>query len=222
MKLLLKAPTVFVLSLMLIMLSCRATKERKDVTGYQVEGLKDGILLVRLKTNAGKIEKLREVGESEQAEALEKELQEENRRIQQAFNRYFDFCPVYFFTSDNSAQVKEGHFAQVLLDASSSLVSQPGLDTVPFLVAEFGRTQEVSGNAGIPALIVMDSTFTQLPLPFPSTVRTAFYGSETKHIQAVENLNANLYQYFVQARLRQRKREIRLSRQQMLQELKEN
>nr|NQU93271.1 hypothetical protein [Bacteroidota bacterium] len=172
----------------------------KAIARAQILDLKNGTLLVRLKTSTPKIEALKKSGKNELAEKTQKRQEKENRAIITAFSERFNFCKVGFFYSDNSLKVKNRIFDGILLN--DSLQPDTAIYIHPeesFFIAEFGNTeqdttqnfshyskatsQEGRGrepvyyggtNFGINALIIRDENFDQLQNPFPYYIRTQF------------------------------------------------
>ena len=72
-------------------------KQRNYSAKKQINQLKDGALLVRLKTKKNTISALRKIGKSKLADEIEKKQSEYNLNIITAFKTNFDFCPTYFF-----------------------------------------------------------------------------------------------------------------------------
>lgn len=73
----------------------------------QIEVMKAGHLIVLLDNDQEKIEKLRKFGYEERADKLaEKELKQ-HKRIIEAFDRNFTFCPVYFTLDTDKAKLEE-------------------------------------------------------------------------------------------------------------------
>jgi hypothetical protein len=173
---------------------------QKDIANQQIRDLKNGVLLVRLKTSKSKIEALQKAGYTEEANKVEQEQIKENKEIMQAFADGFSFCQVRFFTSDKSLQIRNRMFKNVFVDEGlevDSTIAVPDNET--FFIADFdfvssdtaayfsnykteqtsdgpARVPEYYGGTEIdfPALVISDSNFIQLQKPFPFYTRTAF------------------------------------------------
>lgn len=111
---------------------------RFDVARAQINLLKSGALLVRLKTNAGTISKLKKAGNIDLATQVERETQLKNKVIMRTYRQEFNFCPVYFFNSDCSDSVKHKHLEGIFVD--SNLVVDPTIvcNANFYLIAEQG------------------------------------------------------------------------------------
>jgi hypothetical protein len=81
-------------------------KKRLEVAHDQIEKLKSGFLLVRLKTSENSINALEKVGRVKKANRLQSKQEKENLKIINAFKYRFDFCDVYYFLSHDSEKVR--------------------------------------------------------------------------------------------------------------------
>ena len=105
----------------------------------KIRELKNGALLVRLQTKETSISALRKAGNDEQANQVEAKQTTYNKEIIAAFKSDFNFCPVYFFQSHYTENLKAGNFEEVVF-VNDSLVPDPDIrctQTV-YLTAEFG------------------------------------------------------------------------------------
>ena len=205
------APFLCLTFLSLLFTSCHSMKVRKLNSIEQVETLKDGALLVRLKTSQSKIDKLLELGRSMAAEQVVKTQFADNQNIIQAFKNGYEFCPVYFFLSGNSNKVRNGDLKNIFLNEELEIDTSIQYSG-DFLTAEFGNnqgspTKDVDGNLtpstssyGLNALIVMDKNFVQLSKPFPSMVQVEINDDAQIKYEAVKNLNQNIGYFFYDGR----------------------
>ena len=159
-------------------------KYRESVARAQIVSLKNGgALLVRLKTNANTINRLKTAGSMDLATQVERETRLNNKAIMRAYTNEFKFCPVYFFNSDCSDSVKHKSLAGIFVD--SNLVVNPSIvcDATFYLVAEQGNIYDSSlglvseaqaskaSQTGTPAkevfMVIKNRFFIQLNKPFP-------------------------------------------------------
>lgn len=158
-------------------------KYHEDVAKAQIISLKKGALLVRLKTNANTIHRLKAAGNMDLATQVERETFLNNKTIMRAYRKEFNFCPVYFFNSDCSDSVKHKNLAEIFLD--SNLVLDPAIicNASFYLIAEQGTICESSlglvSEAQAPSaiergagskevsIVVKNRYFIQLHKPFP-------------------------------------------------------
>ena len=159
------------------------SKLRFKVAYAQINLLKKGALLVRLKTNSRAISKLKSAGNIDLATNLEKETELENRIIMSAYKKEFTFCPVYFFYSECSDSIRKNNITGIFIDSTlqvnSSIVckasfyliaEQDGiynssLGLVPESIANVAR--EKGSYTRDAAIVVKNKYFIQLHKPFP-------------------------------------------------------
>lgn len=189
--------------------------------------MKEGILLVRLRTSEKIIMGLKDIGEFERAREVELEQRIENLEIAAAFKQSFDFCPVYFFYSNCSKDVRMGNYSDCLIDFDLKKLEDPPVGLENYFTAEFSHIQksddayfqdnvlryDTTGyksqqktyaggtELGPDALIVMDRNFRQLGGGFPSWVRTyeGFPVLRRKKPKAVARLNQALHEFYRKA-----------------------
>ena len=185
--------------------------------------LKDGALIVRLKTKENSIVALRKAGNHELADKVELKQKTYNKELIRAFRSDFKFCPVYFLPSNYSENIIAGKIADVVfvndsLDPDTSIT----MTQLNFLTAETGpldpdtasyfesqhydysgknlekkETQYIGQNAGFEVIKMMNKEFIQLTQPFPYYVR--IYDSlpmERSLPKAVARLNEKLQNYY--------------------------
>ena len=139
--------------------------------------------MVRLKTNANTISKLKAAGNIDLATQVERETFIRNKGIVRAYMNEFKFCPVYFFSSEFSDSVKHKKLDHIFVD--SNLIVNPSIECNAnfYLIAEQGAVYESSlgivpeskaGKAierGSPtkevSIVVKNRYFIQLHKPFP-------------------------------------------------------
>ncbi|MFK7925362.1 MAG: hypothetical protein AB8H47_25630 [Bacteroidia bacterium] len=193
-------------------------KMRKRKATEQIVGLHDGVLLVRLKTKQPTIEALKERGKAERAAKVEAEQKQLNLGIVAAFKDSFDFCPVYFFYSNYTQQVKSGDLGSVeFLNEELQSDNRIKLDDPYYLTAEIGSVVEDTtsffdrhyyepttngpqkkdayyggNNFGFEALVMKSDQLIQLSRPFPYYVRML-----RKPLPIlVSELNADLHHFY--------------------------
>ena len=177
---------------LLILFSCTTIKPVQTSPGQHIEALKDGFLLVRIRSSSQKIQALRRMGRRTEANRLRNQQKYTNANIVKAFRSNFDFCPVYFFYAAHSKQIRDGQLDSLVLEYDLLPVAKDKIYQKPFLVAEFAVIQPPSNGAGLPGLIVLDQSLKQLEDPFPYYVRTGILGDENAEMQAVALLNEKI------------------------------
>lgn len=118
-----------------------------EIAKREISKLKNGVLLVRLMTKSKSIDALRARGDNYTADKIQQKQNELNTRIVVAFRIEFDFCPVYFFYSDYTQQVKDKQLDNVVfVNDSLQPDSSIRLNNENFLIAEFGTVMQESGK----------------------------------------------------------------------------
>ncbi len=134
----------------------------KEDAKVDLQQLKNGTLLVRLKTNEASISALEAQGRHKEAEQLKERLYQENKEILLSFTNAFDFCRVYFFYAPSSDDIRERNFEGLVFNANRQIVDVDSLQGAIY-TAEFSETE----NLGIKGLIIMDGNLFPLKSPFP-------------------------------------------------------
>jgi len=158
-------------------------KLRYKVAYAQINALKKGALLIRLKTNYRAISKLKSVGNYDLATNLERETELENKIIMSAYKKEFTFCPVYFFYSESSDSIRKNNLSGIFVDTTLQVNSSIICNASFFLVAEqdgiynsslglvpepLAKTARESGSYSRDApIVVKNKYFIQLHKPFP-------------------------------------------------------
>lgn len=124
--------------------------------------LRNSMLLVRLHTNDVAINYLESQGRAKEADRLKERQYLENKEIILSFSQAFDFCPVFFFYSEASDDIRQGNLEGNLFNAQQQPV-EPHEFTEAYYTAEFSETE----NLGITGLIVMNDQLFPLESPFP-------------------------------------------------------
>ncbi len=175
---------------------------RFDIAKAQIISLKkDGALLVRLKTNANTINRLKAAGNNDLATQVERETDIKNKIIILSYLQEFKFCPVYFFSSDYSDSVKHKNISGIFLD--TNLVINPNIVcTASFYIIADNRSAICNSSLGVVpeslanssiergaperdvAIVIKNRYFIQLHKPFPffqikSTSQSFYNGKET-------------------------------------------
>ncbi|HEV7232169.1 MAG TPA: hypothetical protein VGO45_12610 [Bacteroidia bacterium] len=141
-------------------------QNRKDDAVARIKALKEGALLVRLKSGGLQKTALEQLGDAKALGAYSKKLEEENSSVVNAF-RHFTFCPVYFFYSSSSENIRHKNLKGALLNAQLQPDSTLSPSLPVFLTAEFG----FSDKQQIEGLLLLDDQFNPLPAPFPYLIR---------------------------------------------------
>ena len=193
-----------------------------------ISDMKNGVVLVRLQTRENAIQALEKSDQPEKAQAIIDQQKEENLEVTKAFVENFDFCPVMYFYSSCTENIRNREFKGCLLNADLAPAAEADVSSVDkFFIAEFGKVessdepyftsytleedqeghQEIRANyggdteIGASALVIRDTSFIQLGKPFPFHVRTREglpWGRSTSKV--VKKMNENLHDYYNKTR----------------------
>jgi len=171
---LLSVKVPFVLALLAVVLSVNNGCKNRKLAYRQVDELKNGIVMVRLRTSELKINKLLEMNKNAKAANLKSEQKQANLRIIRAFRNYFDFCPiysVYFFYSSSSDQIRARNFKGIFLNDDLEVDHRLIVTTEHVFVLEVGDVDMETFGTHIEGIGVMNTNFELLKKPFPYYVR---------------------------------------------------
>ena len=183
-----------------------AKKSPKTMTQEQLRenlnNLKNGFLLVRLRTSENAIKSLEKAGNQTMANTVKVQQQKNNLRLKAAFRENFTYCPVYFFYSSDSDKLLRGETKGILLNENLEKDSSLTFPQKPFLVAELTDVQPsnadriggASGENTFRALVLRDNQLQQLKRPFPFFVKASqsFPPEKRSEAQMVALLNKKL------------------------------
>jgi hypothetical protein len=185
----------------------KVNKEKQAAN--QIKNLKNGVLLVRLRTQENAIKSLEKANNKAGADKIRSQQLQVNKLLTNAFQKNFTFCPVYFFYSWDTETVKNGTTSGVFLDSNLNLDSNLKLPEKPFFIAEITNVEPerqdpnnqnsgYNSEAAFPALVMRDSTFTQLAAPFPFfvKVRQSFPPRKRTESELVTMLDQKLQKYY--------------------------
>ena len=186
-------------------------RNARKISIEQIKNLKEGALIVRLKTKKSVIDAYKNAGKHNIANKIEEEIVIENAEIVNAFINGFDFCPVYFIYSFDSDLVFKKDFENIVFINQSMIPDvKIKFDYKNFLTAEIGKVDPSrnlgteldsipyrTGDFNFEALVVMDQKFTQLIRPFPYYIKIypAFSFKRSPEI-LVRKLNKNLHRFY--------------------------
>jgi hypothetical protein len=196
----------------------------KTVTKEQIVELKNGVLLIRLHTKQNSIEALQKLGRNKLASQLQTLQCIENKVLVNAFKTKFNFCPTYFFFSNQSALIKQNTLSNVVfLNDSLQADTTIKLNNKVFYIAEITlieqdtakhfsqqilephtnwtlkRTNTYWGgpDVGFNALVVRNKDFIQQRRPFPYYTRLyGAYPTRKRIYKAVTHLNKKLHKFY--------------------------
>ena len=112
------------------------SKRRKKIAAWQIQQLKQGALVVRLKTNKRLIDALLAKGETELAQLKAAEQFVINKHTMMAYLRHIKFCKVYFIYSNSSDSLLNNIRQGIFLDTNLRINPDIRLTETFYLLAE--------------------------------------------------------------------------------------
>lgn len=202
---------------LMLLVSCKDYRIRRNNSFDHIEFLKENILLVRLKSADNKIKLLKSNQNQARVNEEIQKIKIENSEIMKAFENHFDFCKVYFFLPKEARSLRKGNFDKVtLFNSKNTAVSDKSILRNGFLVSAFGAAyadefiyedRGYRGSAGgtnsFPALVIMDQDYIRLKRPFPS--RIPLNSVNRKKSEAVKELNKELYNFYHKSKIKKAK-----------------
>lgn len=193
--------------------SKRQTSTKKETpekrASNQIKELKNGVLLVRLRTQENAIKSLEKANKQTAADKIRAQQAQANKQLINAFQTNFTFCPVYFFYSWDTEKVMNGTTSGIFLDLNLNYDPNLKLPEKPFFIAELTNVEQerpdpndlTSSNnseASFPALVMRDSSFNQLADPFPYfvKVRQSFPPKKRTEPELVSILEKRLRKFY--------------------------
>lgn len=161
-------------------------KRRRVIGAWQINELKKGALVVRLKTNARLIETLKAQGNTELANRKYFETYVMNKNLMMAYKKNYDFSHIYFIFSHSSDSLLKGQRSGIFLD--TNLRVDPNIrlaedfyllaerdysynSSIGFVPLDSAGKQTERGNPGTEMFVVIKNKFGhQLKEPFPYAV----------------------------------------------------
>lgn len=111
-------------------------KRKTVIAAWQINELKEGALVVRLKTNKKLIDALNAQGNKELALEKQKEQYAINKNTLYAYKDFFTFCKVYFIFSNSSDSLMNGVRTGIFLDSNLNIDPNITLAEKFFMLAE--------------------------------------------------------------------------------------
>ena len=138
------------------------------------------------------------------ANKIEKRQQEFNKTIMDGFKGNFNFCPVYFFASENSMFIIKNQIDSVtflsrdLKGDSSIRPTEKHLLTIEFADLQQDTTTNPGKLVGMNALIIKNLNFIQLRDPFPYYTRTfdSIFFLSRSPAKTIRRMNKKLTSYY--------------------------
>jgi hypothetical protein len=174
-------------------------KRRIVIAAWQVNQLKTGALVVRLKTNQKVIDGLRKQGKESLAQQKEMEQFAIDQNTMYSYKKSFNFCKVYFIYSNSSDTLLKGARSGIFLD--DNLIVDPNIimqekfyllaerdyaynSSIGFVKEDSARYVSEGGNPVKEMAIVIKNKYGhQLKGPFPYFVKDKTYAGTNAGIE---------------------------------------
>ena len=183
----------------------------KGKAATQILNLKKGVLLVRLRTSDIAINNLKKSGNEKMAATVKRQQDAANQLLVHAFENQFNFCPVYYFYSSETEQVKTGKTKGYFLNSKLDPDPNIAISDTNYFIAELTDLEQFRVNPDSPeesvnaevtfkALVLRDYKFHQMAKPFPYFIKASsnFPPRKRSEVEMVNLLNARLTAYYKQ------------------------
>lgn len=170
-------------------------KRRKVIAVWQINELKEGAVVVRLKNNKLLLDQLKKAGKEDMAERKVLEQYAINKNTMMAYKDFLVFCKVYFIYSNSSDSLLNGARSGIFLDTNLNIDPSIRMQENFYLLAErdYGynssigfvkedsaRTITEKGNAVRQMSVVLKNKYGhQLKSPFPYQIKEKNYLDES-------------------------------------------
>ena len=119
------------------------TVNYRDKASQTLKALRNGAVIVRLKTNQKSVDAYRKSGRNDIADRIEADRQKQNEKMYQAFQRSFLFCKVYFIYAHETKLFLEGN-RKIFLNENLQHDSTIAFTDNNFVFCEFGSVESFS------------------------------------------------------------------------------
>lgn len=160
-----------------------------------IKNLKNGVVLVKLYTNANKIAALEKQGLNKRAEDEKKKVELEHLEIINAFKKEFKFTNYYFFYSNNMNEIKKGDYANVIDSLKQGAhIDKP--DSMVYILDSRSYYSESMASSYL-GFSMLNNKGEQLEKPFPYYVRKreALWFLRRSYFDLTRIMNKQLEEY---------------------------
>lgn len=191
----------------------RYVKWKRNYSRESIVKLKDGALVVRLKTRRKTIDLYRQSGQSYIADRMEQDQFEENQAIVKAFLTQYSFSKVYFIYVEETQRLQNGERSGFFLNDKLKVDSSIVMPESFFMFAEYGPVEGeeyvIPGDTTVVktyvpgvvidrGLIVRDANLWQMQDPFPFYVNAMFEKQTEKQVSKLNGRFQNYYSIAVE------------------------
>lgn len=190
-------------------------KRRRVIGAWQINQLKTGALVVRLRTNARLIETLKVQGNTELARQKYFETYVMNKNTMMAYRNNYDFSKLYFIYSSSSDSLLKGARTGIFLDTALNV--DPNIimnedfyllaerdyvfnSSIGFVPIDSAEKQIERGNPGTEMIAVIKNKFGhQLKEPFPYNVGDLSLSAISYRFIGTQNEKSELIWFMVES-----------------------
>ena len=191
-------------------------KRRKVIAVWQINELKEGAVVVRLKNNKLLLDQLKKTGKEGMAEKKVLEQYAINKNTMMAYKDFLVFCKVYFIYSNSSDSLLNGARSGIFLDTNLNI--DPSIEmkekfyllaerdygynsSIGFVAEDSARIVTEKGNAVRQMAVVLKNKYGhQLKSPFPYQLKEKNYLDESGFdfpIRVIKNEQGTTLSYTV-------------------------
>ncbi len=179
------------LILFILIATTSFAQKSKNKSRENIITLKNGALFVRLRTSELKINALKSKGMLKEAEEIRVAQENTNKSIVDAFKANFSFCPVYFFYSNHSTEVKNGNYKGFIFDVN--MQTDSSFTSNNYLIGEFDESKTTQ----LDAFYIKDKNYQQLSRPFPFYIKQIEALVSTRSYEKIVFiLNKKLFEFY--------------------------
>ncbi len=151
---------------------------RHAIAEQAIKDLKNGVLVVRLKTGSNKLGAMQRVANSpdvteserkmfaERIAAYQKEVDQENEWLVRSLKEHYSFSETLYMPDTSAHQLKKGVQSGYFLNGEMQPDPTISLGGKPYLVLFYGNAIS-PGKSGIEGLVLLDANLKELVEPFP-------------------------------------------------------
>lgn len=132
------------------------TITERDRASQILRNLRDGAIIVRLKTNEKSVEAYRKSGRNNIADKIIEDRKIQNQKLYYAFLNEFKFCRVYFIYANQTKSFMDGN-RKVFLNKSLAVDSSIKFTDTTFVFCEYGSVESFSDFENVHSQRILDS-----------------------------------------------------------------
>ena len=183
-------------------------KQKKAKSNENIKTLKNNALLIRLRAYKRQIELANKTNNINLKNEIIKRRDANNREIMKAFQKRFNFCPVYFFYNSDTKKILKRNFNSVFLDSNLQKDTSIHFSLNKFFIGEISEAStdtSYSTDFSNYGIHIRDENLNIIPKPFPNFISGYFAFSKKDYQDMVRLLNKKLTLYFLRSKRKQSK-----------------